>query len=145
MSQRASPDFEIQDYDPPRPYARGARVGNIVYLSGATGIDVSQRVVPGGIGPQTEQMIKNIRADLRAFGSDLEYVIRATVYMINPDDTAVYRQIRDRYLTRPLPGTRVYVARLADPEMLIEMEVMALVPPQNGQDGEDLGEAALPE
>lgn len=126
------PGIQILDYDPPRRYARGARVGNIVYLAGEDGkiwtSGTEWYLVPGGIGPQTEQTFENIRESLRAFGTDLEYIFKMTAYFVSYYDRAVFGEVRRRYLPRPVPGTAIQVASLSDLESVVEVDVMALVP-----------------
>ncbi|HLH26166.1 MAG TPA: RidA family protein [Chloroflexota bacterium] len=127
-----SPDFEILQYDPPRRFAAGARVGNIIYLAGEDGKVWTSGdewyMIPGGIIPQTERCYENIRASLRHFGSDLQYIFKQTTYYINYDDRNLNAEVRRRYLPRPVPGTAVQVASLSDPDSLIEVDVMAVIP-----------------
>ncbi len=124
--------IQILDYDPPRRFSRGARVGNIVYLAGEDGkvwtSGTEWYVVPGGIGPQTERTFENIRESLRAFGTDLEYIFKMTSYFISYYDRAVFNEVRRRYLPRPVPGTAIQVSSLSDLESVVEVDVMALVP-----------------
>jgi 2-iminobutanoate/2-iminopropanoate deaminase len=121
--------IEWLDYTPPRRYAAGARVGNIVYLAGETGQDLTTgTTVSGGIGPQTQLAFENIRHNLRLVGSDLQYIFRITTYLVNMSDISVYAQTRARFLPRAVPATTVAVSALAFPELLIEIEATALVP-----------------
>jgi enamine deaminase RidA (YjgF/YER057c/UK114 family) len=124
--------IEILQYDPPRRFAAGSRVGNVIYLAGEDGklwtSGDEWSMVPGGIGPQTERCYENIRESLRAFGSDLQYIFKQTTYYINYADRDVAGVVRRRYLPWPVPGTAIQVASLSDPESLIEVDVMALVP-----------------
>jgi len=53
----------------------------IVYCAGQVGIEPSTGVVPDGVGPQTRQALSNLAAVLSAAGSDLEHVVKATVYV----------------------------------------------------------------
>jgi enamine deaminase RidA (YjgF/YER057c/UK114 family) len=126
------PGIQILQYDPPRRFAAGARVGNIIYLAGEEGMvwtsGTEWAIVPGGIGPQTEKVFENIRTSLRAFGSDLEYIIQMTNYFVSYNDRALFSEVRRRYLPRPVPDAAVQVSSLSDPESAVEVEVVALVP-----------------
>ncbi len=126
------PGIQILDYDPPRRFSRGARVGNIVYLAGEDGkVWTSGNewyMVPGGIGPQTERAFENIRESLQAFGTDLDHIFKMTSYFISYNDRAVFSEVRRRYLSRPVPGTAIQVSSLSDLESVVEIDVMALVP-----------------
>ena len=117
------------DYQPARRYAAGARVGNIAYMAGELGMDpATGKIVAGGIGPQAERAFENIRVNLKAIGSDLQYVFRITTYLVKIEDINVFAQARARYQPRPIPSTTVAVSALASPEALLEVEVTALVP-----------------
>ena len=113
--------IEWLDYDPPRPFAAGARVGDIIYLAG--------EVAPGAdVAAQTEGAFQNIRASLQAYGSDLQYIFRMTVYLVNIADQPAFAAVRARLLPRPIPSTLVAVTRLVPPGGLVEIDVMALIP-----------------
>jgi 2-iminobutanoate/2-iminopropanoate deaminase len=119
---QGSGGIEWLDYDPPRPFAAGARVGNVVYLSGVAA------TAPGGIVPQTERAFEAIQASLQEYGSDLQYIFKMTVYLVNIDDQPGFAQVRSRFLPRPVASTAVAVTRLVPPDALIEIDVMAVVP-----------------
>ena len=122
IARRAEDPGSIEwlDYDPPRPWAAGARVGNLVYLAGETapGADITE---------QTERVFASIQRSLRAFGTDLEHVFRTTVYLVNIADQAAFARVRTRWLPRPIPSTLVEVTRLVPPEGLIEIDAVAVI------------------
>jgi 2-iminobutanoate/2-iminopropanoate deaminase len=121
--------IEWLDYDPPRQFAAGARVGNIVYLSGVTGSDPRPgETGAGDITTHSERAFQSIQSGLQAYGSDLQYVFKMTVYLVNMDDQPAFAQVRARVLPRPVASTLVGVTRLVPPNGLIEIDVMAVVP-----------------
>jgi enamine deaminase RidA (YjgF/YER057c/UK114 family) len=121
--------IEWLDYNPPRRYAAAARVGNVVYLAGETGQDLSTgKTVAGGIGPQTQLAFENIRHNLKLLGSDLQYIFKITTFLVNISDISVFAQSRAKFLPRAIPATTVAVSALAFPDLLVEIEVTALVP-----------------
>lgn len=126
------PGIQVLQYDPPRRFAAGARVGNLIFLTGEEGMvwtsAIESYVVPGGIVPQTEQVFENIRTSLRALGSDLDYIVIMTNYFVNFSDRAPFSAVRARYLPRPLPDAAVQVSGLSAPESLVAVAVVALVP-----------------
>ena len=113
--------IEWLDYNPPRPYAAGARVGNVVYLAGEVGSGAD-------VAAQTESAFQNIQASLRAYGSDLQYIFKMTAYLVNIADQPTFAQVRSRFLPRPIPSTLVAITRLVPPDGLLEIDVMALIP-----------------
>jgi reactive intermediate/imine deaminase len=92
------PEF-LQPYGPPtRPFSPAVKVGNVLYLAGQVGTAAnaaSNAVVPGGIEAETKQVMENIKDVLAKTGSDLDHVVKCTVFMADMKEwdamNAVYR------------------------------------------------------
>ena len=120
---------EILDYEPPRRWAAASRVGNLVFLAGETGVDpATMKAVPGGIEPQTEQACLNMKATLARFGLDLSHVVKLTVFMTDISMLPASGAARARHFPRTLPSSAIGVKALAIPELLIEIEGIAVIP-----------------
>ena len=78
------------------PFSEAVRVGNMLYLSGQLGTDSTGRLVPGGIGPETSQTLKNIAEVLERHGSSLDQVVKCTVMLADITEWAAMNQV---YLT----------------------------------------------
>jgi 2-iminobutanoate/2-iminopropanoate deaminase len=77
------------------PYSQAIAVGNLVYTAGQIGLDpASLEVVAGGIKEQTGQVLANLRAVLQAAGSDLDRVVKTTVFLV---DLADYDALNQAY------------------------------------------------
>ena len=76
------------------PFSAAVRVGNMLYLAGQLGTDKG-KLVDGGIGPETKQALTNIKTVLEANGSDMEHVVKCTVFLADmkewPAMNDVYR------------------------------------------------------
>ena len=121
--------IEFLDYDPPRRWAAGSRVGDIAYLAGVTPRHpTTGQGVEGTIEQQTELVCENIKSALTAFGTDFAHVFKVTVYLTNMDDLVPVARVRARYHPRPIPSSTVAVARLSEPYFRIEIDAMALIP-----------------
>jgi 2-iminobutanoate/2-iminopropanoate deaminase len=119
----------VLDYDPPRRWAAGSRVGDIAYLAGVTPRHpATGQGVDGTIEQQTELVCQNIQAALAAFGTDFAHVFKVTVYLTNMDDLVPVARVRARYHPRPIPSSTVAVARLSEPYFRVEIDAMALIP-----------------
>jgi len=85
MDAQANPQPQfIQPYGPTtRPFSPAVRIGNILYLAGQIGTAPSAAggVVPGGIQAETRQTMLNINDVLEKSGSDLDHVVKCTVFM----------------------------------------------------------------
>jgi 2-iminobutanoate/2-iminopropanoate deaminase len=69
------------------PYSQAIAVGNLIYTAGQIALDpASMEVVAGGIKEQTTQVLANLRAVLQAAGSDLDRVVKTTVFLVDLAD-----------------------------------------------------------
>lgn len=107
------------------PYSQAQIVGNLVYTSGQIGVDPATGVAPEGVEAQAHQVFKNLCELLKAAGSDISKVVKATVFIKNMDDFALVNSIYGQYFTEPYPARScVEVARLPK-DLLVECEVIA--------------------
>ncbi|HEY5896768.1 MAG TPA: RidA family protein [Burkholderiales bacterium] len=104
----------------------------LVYVSGQVSWDAAGAVVgKGDMRAQCEQVFNNVGTVLRAAGASWSDVIKMNGYMVgmNAANVAAFREIRARYLTPDqLPAsTLVGVTSLVQPELLLEVEVIAAI------------------
>jgi 2-iminobutanoate/2-iminopropanoate deaminase len=113
-----SPEKEmIATNDAPKalgPYSAGIRAGNMVFTAGQVGIDpATGKMVDGGIEAQTRQVLHNVQAVLRAAGSELDRVVKTTVFIQDMNDfskmNAVYAEF---FKDKPPTRSTVQVAAL---------------------------------
>ena len=125
------------DPDPMEPFrlAQGYRVGNMVYLSGVAALTKEGEIAgEGDFDAQAEQVFRNIAEILGVAGSGLEQVIKVTIYLTDMSNFPKMVDLRGKWFTAPYPAdTIVEVRALALPELMIEIDVIALV------DGEIIG------
>jgi len=112
------------------PYSQAIEIGEMIYTSGQVGLDPKTgQIVDGGIREQTVRVLENLKAVLAAVRSDLQKVVKTTVYLKNMSDFAAMNEIYAIYLAKdgwvaPARST-VEVARLPK-DALVEIEVIAL-------------------
>lgn len=112
------------------PYSQAIQSGSMIYTSGQVALDPeSGQIVAGDIREQTVRVFENLKAVLAAAGSDLQHVIKTTVFLKNMGDFAAMNEVYGRYLTpegavAPARST-VEVARLPK-DALVEIEVIAI-------------------
>ena len=113
------------------PYSQAIKIknGEMIFTAGQLGIDpASGNLVDGGITAQTRQALQNLQAILRAAGSDLDQVVKTTVFLQDFNDFAVMNGIYAEFFPQNPPArSTVQVARLPK-DGLIEIEAIALVP-----------------
>ena len=105
--------------------------GNTIYLRGqvAQDLDTRESVAVGDAVGQTEKVMQNIDTLLRECGSQLDHIVKATVYLTDIRyREAVYR-VAGRWLKGVFPAfTGVVVTALARPEWVVEIDVIAVIP-----------------
>jgi enamine deaminase RidA (YjgF/YER057c/UK114 family) len=112
-------------------YSRAVRVDRFVYVSGTTATDGSGGVV--GVGDayaQTLQALRNVRVALRAAEAEIEDVVRTRIYVTDMGDGERIGRAHREFFEEIRPAaTIVEVRRLISPEMLVEIEAEAVLPP----------------
>ncbi len=111
------------------PYSQAIVAGGVVYCAGQIPLDpATGNIVSGGIAQQTEQVLKNLRAVLKAAGSDLDRAVKTTVFLKSMDSFVAMNEVygRPEYFGAQAPArSTVEVARLPR-DVLVEIEVVAL-------------------
>jgi 2-iminobutanoate/2-iminopropanoate deaminase len=134
---------------PPRPvvspelgpalglYSHGMRVpaGELVVVAGQVGMDAAGQLVgPGDVQKQTRQAYENIHKVLAAAGATMRDVVRFQTFLTDAADIegfmAARREVLPGYYPDGAypPNTLLVVSRLVQPEMLVEIEAMAVRP-----------------
>ena len=109
--------------------------GRTVFVGGQLGLDSAGRIVgaPGDFHAQATQAFENLKTALAAVGGGMEHVVKITNYLVDvPRHFPIFRQVRDRYVSRDNPpaSTLVQVVRLAADSLLFEVEAIAVLPPK---------------
>lgn len=128
------PADAIQVKTEPDPYeafniAQAYRVGDLIFVSGQAAIDFEGNIVgENDFDAQAAQAFENLQAVLNAGGSGLEKLIKVTIYLTNMAYFDRIVALRKKYFSTPWPAdTLVEVSALALPELMIEIEGIALV------------------
>lgn len=79
------------------PFSDGIVAGNTLYIAGQEGTDASDKLVAGGIGPETTAALENVQKVLKAAGFELKDVVSVTVYLADihefPDMNKIYKGV----------------------------------------------------
>ena len=126
----------IAGFPPPPPgssHASAATGGRIIHISGQPGTDEHGNVVSGGLAAQTERAVRNVALALEAAGARPEDVVKTTFYVVDWEPEKLEALVGGATAARrelPFPDaavTLIGVQRLFTPEMLVEVEAVAVV------------------
>ena len=106
------------------------RAGRMLFLRGQTGLDLNNQFVGAGDpGAQAEQAIRNVKQLLEEAGSKLEHICKVTTYITDRAHREAVYNVVGHHLKGIHPcGTGIIVRGLAMPEMMMEIDVEAMIP-----------------
>lgn len=110
------------------PLSPAIVAGDFVFVSGQLGVDPKTGEFAGtGLEEQAEQVLRNLSAVLEAAGSDLNHVVKTTVFLADMNDFSKMNEIYGRYFKEDPPArSTVQVARLPR-NARIEIEAIAIL------------------
>lgn len=109
------------------PFSEAVRVGDLLYLSGAIGIDASGRLADGGIEAETRQAMENIAAILERHGSSMARVVKVTVMLADMAEWYAANKIYLEFFPDHLPARSAFGANGLALGARVEIEAIALV------------------
>lgn len=109
------------------PYSQAIEVGNMLFCSGQIPIDPkTNQVFTGDIKAQTELVMANVQAVLKAGGCDFKNVVKTTIFLTSMADFPAVNEVYGKYFTE-LPPARSTVAVAGLPKGVnVEVEVLAV-------------------
>lgn len=116
--------------DPYEPYllSQGIRVGDLVFISGQAGYGEDGKIIDGGFRAQGEQAFANLRRALVAGGSDLQNVVKVTIFLTDMGNFKDVVELRRTFFSPPYPADSIVeIKALYTPEAMIEIEAIAAV------------------
>jgi enamine deaminase RidA (YjgF/YER057c/UK114 family) len=128
---------EAYEYDKKVSFSRGMRVelDNCVmlFISGTASVnEEGQSIHPGDVKAQTRRTFTNIKALLESEGADWHDVIRTTCYLADFRTYDEFNEVRNAFYEAegldPLPASTCVEARICRPELLVEVEAIAMIP-----------------
>lgn len=107
--------------------------GRTILISGQVAYDKDGKAVgKGDIRAQSKQVFENLKAALDAVGATFNDVVKLNTFMVNmPENLEGYRDVRGEYLAKnehPPASTTVGVAALVNPDLLLEVEAVVVLP-----------------
>ena len=110
-------------------YSRAVRIGNMIEVAGTTAVDENGQVVgSGNPAEQTKFILSKIEKALTSVGATLKDVVRTRMFVTNIADWETIGRMHGLYFKDIKPvATMVEVRSLISPELLVEIEVTAIL------------------
>ena len=87
------------------PYSQAIRIGDFLYTSGQISLDPeTMKMITGDIEMETEKVLKNIEAILKADGLDLNNIIKTTVYLTDLSEFTRMNQVYEKFFSETKPA-----------------------------------------
>ncbi|HWH55134.1 MAG TPA: Rid family detoxifying hydrolase [Gaiellaceae bacterium] len=107
------------------PYSQAIRTGEFVFVSGQLGLEPDHGEISGGIEEQTEQVFANLAAILAEAGTNLERLVKTTVFLADLADFGAMNEVYARHVgSSPPARSTVEVAALPSGAK-VEIEAIA--------------------
>jgi 2-iminobutanoate/2-iminopropanoate deaminase len=115
---------------PAGPYSPAVVFDRLVFVSGQGANDPATGALAGDdVGSQTEQCLRNVQAILQAAGSDLRYVLRCGVFLIDISEFDRMNAVYERVFAGHRPArTTIQAAALPGAGLRVEIDCIAYVP-----------------
>ena len=109
------------------PYSQAAVYGDLIFTAGQIALDPqSMEIMAEGITDQTERVLSNLEAVLKAAGSDLSRVLKTTVFLQSMADFAAMNEVYARRFGAHRPARSTVAAAGLPRNVLVEIEVVAV-------------------
>lgn len=109
------------------PYSLGIKAGPFVFCSGQTGTDPSTgNMVEGGVEAETRQTLINLSAILEAAGSDLDHIVKTTVFLRDIRDFDKMNAVYGQFFKSNPPARSTFQVVALPRGAAVEIEAIAL-------------------
>ena len=122
---------QVQTGDAPQaigPYSQAIIANGLVFTAGQIPLDpASMELVEGDIATQTDRVMQNVAAVLRAAGADLSSVVKTTVFLRDMNDFAAMNEVYGRHFGDHKPARSTVQAARLPRDVAVEIEAIAVV------------------
>jgi 2-iminobutanoate/2-iminopropanoate deaminase len=111
-------------------YAQGVRFGNLLFVTGCTGVTADGQLIADDVVEQARQVFRNLQAILAAAGASFGDVLKVTIYLTDVRDAPLINPVRQEVFGQTRPAsTLVQVSALAVPGANVEIDLVAGLAP----------------
>lgn len=108
------------------PYSQAIEVNGFIFASGQIPIDpATGEFAKGGIKEQTRQSLLNAKSILIAAGTDLNHVVKTTVFLSDMANFTAMNEVYSTFFEQPFPARSAVAVKDLPKGALVEVEVLA--------------------
>jgi enamine deaminase RidA (YjgF/YER057c/UK114 family) len=109
-------------------YSRAVRIDNTIEVAGTTALDGDKIIAPANPFKQMCFIIEKIEQALKQAGASLNDVIRTRMYITDIGHAEEVGRAHEKYFGNIKPAsTMIQISKLVNPDLLVEVEVTAIV------------------
>lgn len=109
------------------PYSQAIEINGFIYTSGQIALDAkSGQIVSDDLDQQVHQVIQNLEAVLKAADSDLNNVIKTTIFLASMDDFVKVNEIYGSYFNESKPARSTVEVSCLPKNVLVEIDCIAI-------------------
>jgi len=110
------------------PYSQAIKINKMVFLSGQIAIDPNtQQFIDGDIETQTKRVLDNLKSVIEASGSNLESVVKTTIYLTDMNDFSKVNEIYASYFSSGKPARSTVCVAALPKNAKVEIDAIAEV------------------
>ncbi len=110
------------------PYSQAIRAGGMIFCSGQIALDpVTNQLIDGEVAAQTERVLKNLSAVLWEAGSNMEHVVKTTVFLKSMGDFPAMNEVYGKFFTKQPPARSTVEAARLPKDVLVEIDAIAVL------------------
>ncbi len=110
------------------PYSQAIRANGMIFCSGQIALDpANNQLITGDVAAQTERVLKNLSAVLWEAGSNLDHVVKTTVFLKNMGDFAAMNEVYGKFFSKQPPARSTVEAARLPKDVLVEIDVIAVL------------------
>ena len=114
------------------PYSQAVVANGFVFTAGQVAFHPSSmQIVEGDVAAQTERVMENLQAILRAAGSDLSAVVKTTVFLRDMNDFAAMNEVYGRWFGEHKPARSTVQAARLPRDVAVEIEAVGVLLERN--------------
>jgi 2-iminobutanoate/2-iminopropanoate deaminase len=108
------------------PYSQAVVAGNDLFCSGQIPLDaVTGQIVEGDVSVQTQRVLDNLGAVLKAAGAGFEHVVKTTIFLIDMNDFAAVNAVYERAFGESKPARSTVAAAALPRGARVEIDCIA--------------------